>query len=135
MNDPILRIESRDPINIALKNLLTDWRFMREHGWTRAAYVKRYGTTQHPKMGDGGPLIWQADVSNHAQLRDRFMHTFLHDPWKRGSSVCRRPALRRAYRVFRMLGGLKQTAGATRWDAIRAMARKERAPASKQLAA
>lgn len=71
-----LRIESRDPVRVAFKHFRTDWKFMREHGWTRSAYIARYGTTQTPKMGDGGPLIWRADLFNHAKLRQDFLRTF-----------------------------------------------------------
>lgn len=71
-----LRIETRDPVRVAYKHFRTDWKFMRQHGWGRAAYVARYGTTQSPKLGDGGPLIWRADLFNHAKLRQEFLRAF-----------------------------------------------------------
>jgi hypothetical protein len=54
---------------------------MAEHGWNVAAYIERYGTTEEPKMGDGGPLIWEADVAALFRARDRFLHT-LQAEWK-----------------------------------------------------
>ncbi len=56
----------------AYSALVTDWRFMASHGWTQTAYVARYGSTDSPRMGDGGNLIWQADIANHAGIRARF---------------------------------------------------------------
>lgn len=53
--------------------LVRDRLFMEDHGWTLAAYVERYGTTQVPVLGDGGPLIWKADIQNHGRLRHDFI--------------------------------------------------------------
>lgn len=62
--------------------LRTDLRFMREHGWTKEAYIARYGTAQKPKLGDGGPLIWAADMAGHFHKRERFMQE-CENHWKK----------------------------------------------------
>lgn len=119
--NPILRIESRDPVRVAYKHFRTDWRFMREHGWTRAAYIKRYGTTNNPKMGDGGPLIWRADLFNHAKLRQEFINSFDH-----GTLFCRHP-LRRLWLFLMSDRELK------RFGALMDEAKREKTPRGKSL--
>ena len=51
----------------------SDLKFMNDRGWTEAAYLVRYGTTKYPRMGDGGPLIWKADIVAHGQRREQFL--------------------------------------------------------------
>lgn len=64
-----LRLLAPDPLSCAVRNLISDWRFMASHGWTKERYILRYGTTASPKLGDGGPLIWQADIDAHQKAR------------------------------------------------------------------
>ena len=35
--------------------------WLKEHGWDLTGYIERYGTTEDPKLGDGGPAIYEAD--------------------------------------------------------------------------
>jgi len=60
-------------------------KFMSEHGWTEKAYIERYGTTEQPKMGDGGPLIWQADLNALFRARDHFLATLQSEMFGRPS--------------------------------------------------
>lgn len=118
-----LRIESRDPIKVAFKAFRTDWKFMREHGWTREAYIARYGTTRKPTSGDGGPLIWQADTFNHNRVRQAFIAACHDAGW---------PALRRStlYPIYRFLVSENEKA---RWGDLMAKARTEKVPARQSL--
>jgi len=51
----------------------TEIRWMTEHGWTEEEYVKRYGSTDMPKLGDGGSLIWEADFASYMHARNDFL--------------------------------------------------------------
>jgi len=51
----------------------TERRHMASLGWTEAAYIQRYGTTENPIMGDGGSLIWEADLGALFRARDHFL--------------------------------------------------------------
>lgn len=45
------------------KLLAEEWLWFRQHGASLEAYVKRYGRATDPgKFGEGGELIFQADV-------------------------------------------------------------------------
>lgn len=118
-----LRIDSRDPIKVAFKAFRADWKFMRENGWTRVAYIARYGTTRKPKMGDGGPLIWQADIFSHNRKRHEFLKA-CHD----GSfHAVKRSGLLHVY-LF-LIGDSEKS----RWAALMDAAKAEKVPVSKSL--
>jgi hypothetical protein len=47
--------------------------WMAKHGWTQTAYTAHYGTTESPTLGDGGPLIWEADFNVYLAARTAFL--------------------------------------------------------------
>ncbi len=63
-----------------IKDAITDYeaqiKFMESKGWLQEHWIKEYGTTENPLMGDGGERIWEADFEAYFRARKNFLDLY-----------------------------------------------------------